>query len=78
VKDVELISDTSPAPHTDGRGFATLSIQKGLAVLEGLVASLNGGVNGRYAAGTDAPTIADIALIPQLYNARRFAVDLTS
>ena len=25
----------------------------------------------------DAPTVADVYLVPQLYNARRFALDLT-
>ena len=41
------------------------------------------GAFGRYAAGTagafcvgDAPTIADVCLVPQLASARRFAVDL--
>ncbi|MCF3945149.1 maleylacetoacetate isomerase [Acidiphilium sp. AL] len=31
---------------------------------------------GRHAVG-DAPTLADICLVPQLYNARRFGLDLT-
>lgn len=30
---------------------------------------------GRHAVG-DAPTIADVCLVPQVYNARRFALDL--
>ena len=32
--------------------------------------------NGRFCFG-DAPTIADVCLVPQVFNARRFAVDLT-
>jgi glutathione S-transferase len=63
--------------HTDGRGFAKCNIEKGLATLEGLVASVGGGVNGLYAAGTETPTVADMALIPQLYNAARFGIDLS-
>ncbi len=78
VKDVELIgSGENCGQHTDGRGFAKGNMEKGLASLEVLVASLGGGVNGLYAAGTDSPTIADLTLIPQLYNAVRFSVDLT-
>lgn len=30
---------------------------------------------GRYLGG-DAPGLADVVLVPQLYNARRFALDL--
>jgi maleylpyruvate isomerase len=44
---------------------------EGLAALEVLVAE--GG--GQYCHG-DTPTIADCCLVPQLFNARRFAVDL--
>ena len=63
--------------HTDGRGFAKRNIEKGLHTLENLVSSLGGGVNGLYSAGTNTPTVADFALIPQLYNATRFGVDLS-
>jgi maleylacetoacetate isomerase len=45
------------------RGF------EGLEVLLGRVA-------GRYAFG-DQPTLADVVLVPQVYNARRFGVDMT-
>jgi glutathione S-transferase len=78
---VELIQgvaeEASCDQHTDGRGFAKCNIEKGLATLEGLVASVGGGVNGLYAAGTETPTVADMALIPQLYNAARFGIDLS-
>ncbi len=46
-------------------------VAEGLAALEALAASRA----GTYLFG-DAPTLADICLVPQLYNARRFAVPL--
>lgn len=46
----------------------------GLAQLEALVAGHPG--TGRFVQG-DSPTLADVCLVPQLYNARRFEVDLT-
>ncbi|NYZ62234.1 maleylacetoacetate isomerase [Luteimonas deserti] len=49
-------------------------IDEGLAAFEAL---LGGHAHvGPYCIG-DAPTLADCALVPQLYNARRFGVDLT-
>ena len=30
----------------------------------------------KYTAGTDYPTVADICLVPQIYNAKRFSVDV--
>ncbi len=47
-------------------------VKEGLAALETLAAPRA----GTFLHG-DAPTLADICLIPQLYNARRFAVPLT-
>ena len=46
-------------------------ISDGLAALEAMAAPRS----GRFLFG-DAPTLADICLVPQLYNARRFAVPL--
>jgi maleylacetoacetate isomerase len=46
-------------------------ISDGLAALEAMAAP----GAGRFLFG-DAPTVADICLVPQLYNARRFAVPL--
>jgi maleylacetoacetate isomerase/maleylpyruvate isomerase len=48
--------------HWMGRGFTAL---------ERLV-----GQGGRFCHG-DSPTLADIFLVPQMYNARRFGLDLT-
>jgi hypothetical protein len=79
VKAVDLIVEGEASGcdhHTDGRGFAKCNIEKGLETLEGLISSLGGGVNGAFAAGTGVPTVADMLLVPQLYNAGRFNIDL--
>ncbi|MBL8719505.1 MAG: maleylacetoacetate isomerase [Myxococcales bacterium] len=60
------------------RAWARHFIERGLAAVErdlGLVA--REGLGGRFAVG-DALTAADLYLVPQLYNARRFGVDLAS
>ncbi|HMG47860.1 MAG TPA: maleylacetoacetate isomerase [Allosphingosinicella sp.] len=46
-------------------------IREGFAALEALAAP----GAGRFLAGDEA-TVADVCLVPQMYNARRFAVDL--
>jgi maleylpyruvate isomerase len=53
------------------REWARFFIARGLAALE--AAARDGA--GRFAHG-DAPTLADCYLVPQLYNARRFGLDL--
>ena len=55
----------------DGRAWARQRIAIGFAALEGLL----GRVAGRHAVG-DAVSIADLCLVPQVYNARRFGVAL--
>jgi maleylpyruvate isomerase len=52
--------------------WARLFIAEGLAALE---AAVRQGRQGRFAHG-DAPGLADCFLVPQLYNGRRFGVDL--
>ena len=49
-------------------------IEEGMRGLEGL---LSDGGSGRYAHG-DSPTMADICLVPQIYNAQRFGCDLST
>lgn len=51
-------------------------IERGLRALERELAVVAGeGLGGRYAVG-DSLTAADLYIAPQLYNARRFAIDL--
>ena len=54
-------------------------IDRGFAALERWVASVPGAPAGpgqqRYCFGA-APTLADVCLVPQMYNARRFKVDV--
>jgi maleylpyruvate isomerase len=54
------------------REWARLHIERGVAALERAVGD---GRAGRFCHG-DAPGLADCYLVPQLYNARRFGVDL--
>ncbi len=57
--------------HADEQALARRFIDKGLGAYDALVAE----VGGRFSVG-DAPTVADLCLVPQLYAARRFSVDL--
>ena len=56
----------------DGRAFGGSAIAKGLAAVEAAVAA---NADRRYCVGSQL-SVADICLVPQLYNARRFEVDL--
>jgi maleylpyruvate isomerase len=56
------------------REWARLHIARGLEGLERAVA--DGGA-GRFCHG-DAPGLADCYLVPQLYNARRYGVDVAA
>ena len=57
----------------DHAAWAADVIHKGLVGLEALAVETSRG----YTVG-DAPTIADACLIPQLYNANRFGLDVSS
>jgi maleylacetoacetate isomerase len=56
------------ARHWITRGFAAVERELGVVAGEG--------IEGPYAAG-EAITMADLYLVPQVYNARRFDIDLT-
>lgn len=79
VKQVEITPGTpeeTPA-FVDGKGFAVIALVKGLKSLEATVAPLSPASSILFAAGTEYPTMADMCIIPQLYNCRRFGVDLS-
>jgi len=60
-------------PEEQVTGWAASANQEGLAACEKLIA----GEPGPFCFGA-APTMADLCLVPQLGNARRFGVDLES
>lgn len=60
-------------PRADQVGWSRDWIAQGLSAVEGLV-SVHG---GRYSFG-DSVSFADLCLVPQLYNARRFNVDMNA
>ena len=60
-------------PEEQVTGWAAWANREGLAACEALIA----GEAGPFCFGA-APTIADLCLVPQLANARRFGVDLAA
>lgn len=62
-----------PQPGRDG--WVRHWIEEGFAALEAMLAGHP--TTGRYCVG-DAPGLADCCLVPQIYNARRFHVDMTA
>ncbi|QWG18132.1 maleylacetoacetate isomerase [Bradyrhizobium sediminis] len=59
-------------PEEQVTGWAAWANREGLAACEALIAS----EPGPFCFG-DTPTIADLCLVPQLFNARRFGVDVS-
>ncbi len=60
-------------PEEQVTGWAAWANREGLAACEALIA----GESGPFCFG-EAPTIADLCLVPQLFNARRFGVDVSA
>lgn len=56
----------------DRMAWGRTVIHDGFVALEALLRS----TSGEFCVG-DRPTLADVCLVPQVYNARRFSVDLT-
>lgn len=70
---MQFFSDTWHVPQSEREDWTRHWIQLGFEAMERmLVESVE---TGRFCHG-DTPTLADCCLVPQLYNARRFNVDL--
>ena len=60
------------------RAWARFWTERGLAAFEAILLRTEAeGLSGKHCLG-DALTLADLFLVPQLYNARRFSIDLAS
>ena len=70
---LNYLTDTLGASADDKQRWTAHWIETGLAAIETLLAGSR--ETGRFCHG-DAPTLADACLVPQVYNARRFEVDL--
>ena len=78
VKAVEMLDvDGTTVITGDGAAFAKAAVVKGLASLEAVVSAATRGQPGLFAAGTTFPTTADLCIVPQVYTAKRFAIDLS-
>ena len=75
MKTVELIGTSGEG---DAISFSKQAIAKGLAAIELLVSKYAPTGSNLFAAGTLAPSLADICLVPQVYNARRQGLDLSA
>jgi maleylpyruvate isomerase len=75
VQNLKILNRVRALGHDDAmvEQWARTTIEEGLAAYEALLPAQV----GRFSFG-DAPSFADICLVPQLVNARRFGVELTS
>jgi maleylacetoacetate isomerase len=58
------------------KDFAKAVNEKGLKAVESLVCRMRSDKSGPYCMGTFCPTVVDACVVPQIYNARRFGVDV--
>jgi maleylpyruvate isomerase len=75
VQNLKILNRIRALGHNDAAvdQWARATIEEGLAAFEALLSAQV----SRFSFG-DAPSLADICLVPQLVNARRFGVTLTS
>jgi maleylpyruvate isomerase len=76
VQNLKVLNRVKALGHSQEEAnlWARDTIAEGLVACEALVRAANGA--GPFCFGP-TPTLADLCLVPQLYNARRFGVDLT-
>jgi len=72
MQSVKSAVDPDSGSEVDGKAFAASRIRRGLAAVERLAAASA----GRFAVGNEV-TVADLCIVPQLYSARRFGVELS-
>ncbi|MFC7473381.1 maleylacetoacetate isomerase [Dankookia sp. GCM10030260] len=80
VQNLRVLNRVKALGHDQAaaNAWAQHTIAEGLAACEALLRDRPGSVRqGPFCFGA-APGLADLALVPQLYNARRFGVDLTA
>ena len=75
IQPFQNLSVLQQVPQAERAALARKAIEPGLAVLEALVARDVPAAEGPFCTGAQ-PTLADVCLVPQLYAARRFSVDL--
>lgn len=73
LQNLSIMKSVNQVKDGAGLELAKGIIQKGLAACEKLVAA----TGGRFAAG-DEVSIADLCVVPQLYSAKRFGVELSN
>lgn len=88
MADIDSVGGDITNEELPGLKFGQKAIENGLTSLEALIApchtsstspTAEEGINataGPFAIGTHGPSLADVCLVPQLYNARRFGVDV--
>lgn len=74
IKSVVLIGSDATV---DANGMAKDAIERGLKTLESLVSGPSA-QGSKFAVGTTYPTLADVSIVPQLYAAKRFGVDVAA
>lgn len=78
VKTVELVAGVDGISKAGGaRDFASDAIIRGFVAIEAILADLAPASSPLFAAGTLTPSVADIFIVPQVYNAKRFGIDMT-
>lgn len=75
IQPFQNLSVLQQHPHAERASVARAAIVPGLAILEALIARDVPAGEGPFCAGAE-PTLADVCLVPQLYAARRFEIDL--